>query len=101
MNTESFAHDVFLSHSAKDKAVARSLAERLREDGQLLKPERSRRKAGILHSAFILRPFLNSSLAQFRYINWRPADREQEVAKLPTTTWKYGLYVRLNLHPHS
>jgi hypothetical protein len=28
-----FEYDVFLSHSAKDKAVVRPLAERLREDG--------------------------------------------------------------------
>ena len=28
-----FTHDVFLSHSAKDKPVARDLAERLREAG--------------------------------------------------------------------
>jgi hypothetical protein len=28
-----FQHDVFLSHSAKDKAVVRLLAERLRQDG--------------------------------------------------------------------
>ena len=28
-----FQYDVFLSHSAKDKAVARPLAERLRKDG--------------------------------------------------------------------
>jgi hypothetical protein len=28
-----FPCDVFLSHSAKDKAVVRPLAERLREDG--------------------------------------------------------------------
>ena len=28
-----FAYDVFLSHSAKDKAVVRPLAERLRQDG--------------------------------------------------------------------
>ena len=32
MSTE-FTHDVFLSHSAKDKAVVRPLAERLRQDG--------------------------------------------------------------------
>ncbi len=32
MNAETFTHDVFLSHSAKDKAVVRSLAERLRQD---------------------------------------------------------------------
>jgi hypothetical protein len=30
---EDFKYDVFLSHSAKDKAVVRLLAERLREDG--------------------------------------------------------------------
>ena len=28
-----FPYDVFLSHSAKDKAVVRPLAERLRKDG--------------------------------------------------------------------
>ena len=28
-----FQYDVFLSHSAKDKAVVRPLAERLRQDG--------------------------------------------------------------------
>jgi hypothetical protein len=31
--TETFTHDVFLSHSAKDKAVVRAVAERLRNDG--------------------------------------------------------------------
>ena len=30
---QKFEYDVFLSHSAKDKAVVRSLAERLRKDG--------------------------------------------------------------------
>ncbi|MFN0067982.1 MAG: toll/interleukin-1 receptor domain-containing protein [Limisphaerales bacterium] len=30
---DEFRHDVFLSHSAKDKAVVRPLAERLRKDG--------------------------------------------------------------------
>ena len=30
---QSFAYDVFLSHSAKDKAVVRDVAERLRKDG--------------------------------------------------------------------
>ena len=33
MSTEAFTHDVFLSHSAKDKAVVRAVAERLRKDG--------------------------------------------------------------------
>ena len=31
--TETFTYDVFLSHSAKDKAVARTVAEGLRKDG--------------------------------------------------------------------
>src|SRR3569832_2352730 len=30
---ETFTHDVFLSHSSKDKAVVRNLAGRLKEDG--------------------------------------------------------------------
>jgi len=30
---DEFTHDVFLSHSSKDKAVVRPLAERLRKDG--------------------------------------------------------------------
>lgn len=29
-----FAYDVFLSHSSKDKAVVRELAQRLKKDGQ-------------------------------------------------------------------
>jgi hypothetical protein len=33
MSTEAFTHDVFLSHSAKAKAVVRPLAEWLRKDG--------------------------------------------------------------------
>ena len=33
MNEPAFPYDVFLSHSAKDKAVVRPLAERLRKDG--------------------------------------------------------------------
>ncbi len=31
--SDGFLYDVFLSHSAKDKAVVRPLAERLRKDG--------------------------------------------------------------------
>ena len=30
---DDFTYDVFLSHSSKDKAVVRAVAERLREDG--------------------------------------------------------------------
>jgi len=33
MSDAAFTHDVFLSHSAKDKAVVRAVAERLRKDG--------------------------------------------------------------------
>ena len=33
VSTTAFPYDVFLSHSAKDKAVVRPLAERLRADG--------------------------------------------------------------------
>ena len=33
MSAQAFLYDVFLSHSAKDKAVVRPLAERLRHDG--------------------------------------------------------------------
>jgi len=33
MNAAAFTCDVFLSHSAKDTAVVRPLAERLRQDG--------------------------------------------------------------------
>ncbi|NTU41871.1 MAG: TIR domain-containing protein, partial [Nitrospirales bacterium] len=30
---DEFSYDLFLSHSSKDKAVVRELAERLRKDG--------------------------------------------------------------------
>ena len=36
MSAETFTHDVFLSHSAKDKAVVRPLAERFRRDGLIV-----------------------------------------------------------------
>jgi hypothetical protein len=64
MSPEAFTHDVFLSHSTKDKAVVRPLAERLRKARPELQP-----------SAFILQPFpdapIKGALAQFPYINWR------------------------------
>jgi len=126
MSTATFTHDVFLSHSAKDKAVVRPLAERLRTDGLkvwfdewVIKPGDSipaKIEAGLEHSrvlvlcmsanafgsdwaqleshTFRFRDPLNNerrfiplrlddapikgSLAQFLYINWRPADCEQE-----------------------
>ncbi|MFA6972939.1 MAG: TIR domain-containing protein [Gallionella sp.] len=36
MSTNLYTHDVFLSHSSKDKAVVRIIAERLRADGLLV-----------------------------------------------------------------
>ncbi len=125
-----FTYDVFLSHSAKDKAVVRPLAERLRQDGLkvwfdewVLKPGDcilAKIEEGLEHSrvlvlcmsanafgsdwaqleagTFRFRDPLNrerrfiplrlddapikGSLAQFLYINWRPADREPEYEKL-------------------
>ena len=84
-----FQYDVFLSHSAKDKAVVRlsslsastgertgvrcrslDLAERWR-GGRL-----NLCVSEILHSAFILRLFpsalIKGSLTQFLYTNWCP-----------------------------
>ena len=125
-----FKFDVFLSHSSKDKAVVRPLAERLWKDGIKvwfdeweIKPGDSipaKIEEGLEHSrvlvlcmsvnafgsdwaqlesgTFRFRDPLNQerrfiplrlddapikgSLAQFLYINWRPADREQEYVKL-------------------
>ena len=53
---DEFPYDVFLSHSAKDKAVVRPLAERLRADGDTSKDEGKRMKDEFqLHpSSFIL-----------------------------------------------
>jgi hypothetical protein len=130
--SQEFEYDVFLSHSAKDKAVVRPLAERLRADGLkvwfdewVLKPGDNilaKIEAGLEHSrvlvlcmsaqafgsdwakleagTFRFRDPLNrerrfiplrlddapikGSLAQFLYINWLPADREQEYVRLLT-----------------
>ena len=129
LNTD-FTFDFFLSHSAKDKAVVRPIAERLRADGLRvwfdeweIKPgdsipakieeglEQSRVLvlcmsanafgsdwAQLEAGTFRFRDPLNKdrrfiplrldaaaikgSLAQFLYINWLPADREREYAKL-------------------
>ncbi len=128
--SELFAYDVFLSHSSKDKAVVRPLAERLRQDGLkvwfdewVLKPGDSipaKIEEGLEHSRVLVlclsanafgsdwaqlesgtfrfrdplnkqRRFLplrlddapiKGSLAQFLYINWLPAEREQEYGRL-------------------
>ena len=127
---EQLSYDVFLSHSSRDKAVVRAVAERLRQDGLkvwfdewVLKPGDSipaKIEEGLEHSrvlvlcmsanafgsdwaqleagTFRFRDPLNKerrfiplrlddapikgSLAQFLYINWRSADREQEYARL-------------------
>jgi hypothetical protein len=73
---QDFQYDVFLSHSAKDKAVVRPLAERLRTGRPEAFGRRRKEGTGILHSAFILLPFpsapFKGSLTQFLYTNWRP-----------------------------
>src|SRR5438045_2185346 len=124
-----FFFDVFLSHSSKDKAVVRDIADRLRKDGLrvwldewVLRPgdsipakieeglERSRVLvlcmsaqafgsdwAQLESGTFRFRDPLNKerlfiplrldeapikgSLAQFLYVDWRPAEREQQYAK--------------------
>jgi hypothetical protein len=57
-----FQYDIFLSHSAKDKAVVRAVAERLRKA-----------RPGLQPSAFILQPFpdasINGFLAQFLHVS--------------------------------
>src|ERR1035437_4325332 len=117
---EHFTYDVFLSHSAKGKAVVRALADRLRADGlrvwcddgdveEGLKKSRvlvlcmsanafgedwARLESGTLRFRDPLnkeRRFIplrldnapiKGSLAQFDYINWFPANREEEYPKL-------------------
>jgi hypothetical protein len=53
--SDPFQYEVFLTHSAKDKAVVRPLAERLRHDMSELPP-----------SAFCFLPFLCASLNRER-----------------------------------
>ena len=90
---ENFTFDVFLSHSAKDKAVVRPLAERLRKDGLkvwfdewVLKPGDSIAamiEEGLEHFQSALQPLalslqpspavpIKGSLTQLLYTNWRP-----------------------------
>ncbi len=56
---DNFPYDVFLSHSAKDKAVVRPLAERLRADGVIHKAEGERMKdeTELQPSSFLLHTF--------------------------------------------
>jgi len=65
-----FYYEVSLSHSAKDKAVVRSLAERLRTcraeaAGRRRKDGLEHGRPEILHSSFYLLRFPKGSLAQF------------------------------------
>ncbi|MBE2282304.1 MAG: TIR domain-containing protein [Prosthecobacter sp.] len=141
----SFAYDVFLSYSSKDKPIVRDIAERLEKDGVkvwfdewVLPQDELRRleaESAVHPSSFSLHPLfeeglersrvlvlcmsanafgsdwaqlesgtfrfrdplnkerrflplrldnapIKGSLAQFLYINWRPAERELEYAKL-------------------
>ena len=84
---DDFPYDVFLSHSAKDKAVVRPLAERLRADGRFT---RLKKEIELLPSSFLIHPFqgaplnkerrflplrlddapIKGSLAQFRSLNF-------------------------------
>jgi len=57
---DEFTCDVFLSHSAKNKAVVRPLAERLRADGVQAKAEFRIQKAELLHSSFSMLPSLGA-----------------------------------------
>jgi hypothetical protein len=83
MSAEVFPYDVFLNHSAKDKAVVRPLAERLRADGL------SNFQSSTFISQLSCNPLnkerrflplrlddapIKRSLAQFLYINGRPVE---------------------------
>ena len=88
MNDADFIHDVFLSHGAKDKAVVRPLAERLRQDGPPAKSEGGMQKAEMLHSAFVLcvRLGLGAVAAPSSTINSQPSTslrRAEPGARIP------------------
>ncbi|MCX6925142.1 MAG: hypothetical protein NT154_18300 [Verrucomicrobia bacterium] len=109
-----FQYDVFLSHSAKDKAVVRGLSlfasngERagvrcrnlhLSERLRTCRSEAAgrRQKDGLEpNSAFSVLPFRKGSLAQFLYINWLPALREQESFRARQTCLPLAVNTTLN-----
>ena len=88
---DQFHYDVFLSHSAKDKAVVRPLAERLRKDGVKVWFDewdcplpagagagsriRFPRHAGPLPSPAARRQTHQRLWHRFVYTNWLAADR--------------------------
>ena len=86
-----FQYDVFLRHSSKDKAVVRSLAERLRRhrrraSSQLSTPNHQPTGAPLNKECrFILLRLdvarIRGSLAQFLYVNWPSGNRKQEGLK--------------------
>ena len=85
---QEFEYDVFLSHSAKDKAVVRPLAERLRLTLSQPSATSPQPASAPLNRECRFIPLrlddapIKGSLAQFLYINWLQADCEQVYAKL-------------------
>ena len=73
-----FQFDVFLCHSAKDKAVVRPLAERLRKDGVKVwfdgwvlpkdEVQRTKDEAGIRPSSLVLHPLVEEGLEHSRVL---------------------------------
>lgn len=148
MSEPTFTHDVFLSHSSKDKAVVRELAARLKGDGvrvwldeEQIRPGDSipaKIEEGLEYSRVLVlcmsanafgsdwaqleagtfrfrdplnkeRRFLplrlddapiKGSLAQFLYINWLPASREQEYGRLiEACTQPQEVGLAIHTHP--
>jgi TIR domain len=56
MSGATFTHDLFLSHSAKDKAVVRPLADRLRNDGLKVWPVPPERRCEGGFDEWVLKP---------------------------------------------
>ena len=87
-----FQFDVFLSHSAKDKAVVRPLAERLRLTFSRPSTISPQPASALLNQKRRFIPLRRDdasnkgSLAQFRYINWRARNREQNPAGAERTS---------------
>jgi TIR domain-containing protein len=113
MNAETFTYDVFLSHSAKDKAVVRPLAERLRKDrlkvwfdewvlpspagageggrrsGEGRGAEGAKRKCAseLQLSAFSLQPFLGAPLNKERPLRLDDAPIKGSLAQFLYINW--------------
>ena len=66
---DEFQYDIFSSHSAKDKAVVRAVAERLRKDRLTpnAKGQRLKSKVELQPSAFILQPSAFVSCVRFGF----------------------------------